>query len=144
MHLLATAWLNRSIIKGRPLRSYAMLPWWAQLIIGLVADLITTLLASYVALGKFSFRAKMPQAVAVGILGFILAPIFVGISSLAGLPGLGSALVLLMWALLARILLKLEWQNAMLLALACTVVKYALVDWAGFSVLITPWWQALI
>ncbi|HDI00839.1 MAG TPA: hypothetical protein ENF78_00185 [Candidatus Bathyarchaeota archaeon] len=121
-----------------------MLPWWAQLIIGLVADLITTLLASYVALGKFSFRAKMPQAVAVGVLGFILAPIFVGISSLAGLPGLGSALVLLMWALLARILLKLEWQNAMLLALACTVVKYALVDWAGFTVLITPWWQALI
>ncbi|HDJ25697.1 MAG TPA: hypothetical protein ENF34_00055 [Candidatus Bathyarchaeota archaeon] len=121
-----------------------MLPWWAQLIIGLVADLVATMLTSYVALGKPSFRAKLAQIIAIAIIGFVLTPISAGISGLIGLPSLASAFVLLMWASLARVLLKLEWQNSMVLALACTIVKYALVDWAGFTTLVRPWWQALL
>jgi len=120
------------------------IPWWAQLPVGLAADLMATTLVSYVALGRAALRSKLPQVVATAIFGFVLTPIFVGISGLVGLSGLSSALVLLMWVLLARNVLKLDWPGSLILGLICTLVKYALVDWCGFTVLVTPWWHALV
>ncbi len=121
-----------------------MLPWWAQLIIGLVAELALVLVGSYVALGRAAFRNKLSPSVASGLLGFLLAPVFAGISGIVGLSGITSALLLLMWVMLFRGLLKLEWANSLGLGLTCVVLTYALVEWCGFGALLTPWWQMFI
>ena len=122
----------------------ASLPWWAQLIVGLAAELVLMLLGSYVAIGRTKFRERMPAAIASAILGFVLAPIFVGISGIAGLSGVASALLLLMWTALLKGLVKLEWLNSLGLGLACVVLTYALVEWCDFTALLTPWWQTFV
>ena len=122
----------------------AILPWWAQLIIGFVADIILMLIGSYITLGKYKFKERMPSAIASGVLGFILAPVFVGISGIVGLSGIASALLLIMWATLLRSLVKLEWLNSIGVGLACVVLIYALVEWCDFTTLLTPWWQMLV
>jgi len=121
-----------------------MLPWWAQLLIGFVANIVVMLIGSYVTLGKVRFRERMPAAIASAILGFILAPVFVGISGIVGLSGITSALLLVMWAALLKGLVKLEWLNSIGLGLACVVLTYALVEWGNFTTLLTPWWQMFI
>jgi len=121
-----------------------VLPWWAQLLVGLVADVAAMLVGSYATLGKVRFRERMPAAIASAILGFILAPVFVGISGIVGLSGISSALLLVMWSTLLKGLVKLEWPNSVGLGLACVVLTYALVEWCGFTTLLTPWWQMFV
>ena len=120
-----------------------MLPIWAQLILGLLALAILTVLGSYLALGKTEFRNRAASSVASAILGFILTPVFVIIAGLIGIPGMTSAFLMLMWAVLFRNLQKLKWPSSMGLALACTMLTYALVSWAGFVALLEPWWLSL-
>ena len=105
---------------------------------------MATAVGSYVALGKTEFGRRKASVIASGVVGFVLTPIFVGVAGIAGLPGLASALVLLMWLVLLKNLPKLDWPGAILLGLGCTTIKYALVSWAGFTVLLTPWWQMLL
>jgi len=122
----------------------AILPWWAQLVIGFVADIVLMLVGSYITLGKYKFKERMPSVIASAIIGFILSPIFVGISGIVGLSGIASALLLVMWIALLRSLVKLEWLNSIGLGLACIVLIYALVEWGGFTTLLTPWWQIFV
>jgi len=122
----------------------AILPWWAQLAIGFVADIVFMLLGSYVTLGRQKFKDRLPAAIATAILGFVLSPVFVGISGIVGLSGIASALLLVMWTALLKSLVKLEWPSSIGLGLACAVLTYALVEWCGFTTILTPWWQMLV
>ena len=109
-----------------------------------MAELALVLVGSYVALGRTAFRNKLSSSAASGLLGFLMAPVFAGISGIVGLSGITSALLLLMWVMLFRGLLKLEWTSSLGLGLTCVVLTYALVEWCGFSALLTPWWQMFI
>jgi len=117
------------------------LPLWGQLLVGLAALMVTVMLGSYVALGKEAFRDKAAASLASAVLGFILTPIFVGISGIAGLPDVSSAVLTVMWVMLFRGLQKLEWPASMGLSLACVVLTYALKSWCGFGAILVPWWQ---
>ena len=109
--------------------------------VGLAALVITVVLGSYVALGKKAFRDKAAASLASAVLGFILTPIFVGISGIAGLPDVSSAVLTVMWVMLFRGLQKLERPASIGLSLACIVLTYALKSWCGLGAILVPWWQ---